>query len=325
MRFGLLGACVALTAFLAATVVGSLWAALLGRLLAPLTARWSGVGQRRLLLALRLLPAALGFLFAGTLVAPAWVDLEPPNTQEHLGLALALLSGLAAALLLEALARGVESCRMSDRLAARWTREGAPMQVHGLDLPAYRIESDFPVVSVVGTRRPRLFIASKVLEVLTPAELGAAVAHEAAHVRGRDNWLRLLLLSCPDVLGRLALGRHLQEAWEHACEAAADERAGAGAALDLASVLVKVARLAQGGAPIAVGSHVCGSSAGIAERVRRLLARAEGHDEPIALGWSSLVAWAALAAVPVALCLLAATDRAQAFVQGVAEILVRLA
>ncbi|HXK10257.1 MAG TPA: hypothetical protein VMT70_11475 [Vicinamibacteria bacterium] len=325
MRFGLLGACVALTAFLAATVAGSLWAALLGRFLAPLTAPWSGAGQRRLLLALRLLPAVLGLLFAGTLVAPAWVDLEPPDTQEHLGLALALLSGLAGALLVEALARGVQSWRMSGRLVARWTRDGVAVRMDGLDLPAYRIESAFPVVSVVGVLAPRLFVASKVLAVLTPGELRAAVAHEAAHVRGHDNWLRLLLLSCPDVLGRSAAGRRLQAAWEHACEAAADEGAGAGVALDLASVLVKVARLAQGGAPVAVGSHVCGSSAGIAERVRRLLARAEGHDEPIAVGWSSLVAWAVLAAVPVALCLLAATDRAQAFVHGVAEILVRLA
>jgi len=98
--------------------------------------------------------------------------------------------------------------------------------------------------------RPRVYLGRPVVELLSPAEMQAALAHEMAHVRSFDNLKQLLLKSLrwpgafETLIGSIST-------WVHASEAAADEEAvAAGAmALDLSSALVKMGRIARGNIP----------------------------------------------------------------------------
>ena len=72
------------------------------------------------------------------------------------------------------------------------------------------------------------------------------MAHEVSHASARDPLRLLFMGSCPDFLGLFRLDERWRLAFASACEFAADEGASRGnreAALDLASALIKVARL----------------------------------------------------------------------------------
>jgi hypothetical protein len=104
------------------------------------------------------------------------------------------------------------------------------------------------------------------------------------------------LRACRDVLLFVPFGRTLDRAWAEQTEAAADEHAaragGAALALDLASALVKIARLVPAGATpsmpagaFLVGDNSSSSSSsgggdGIARRVRRLTQLATDESSP---------------------------------------------
>jgi Zn-dependent protease with chaperone function len=126
-----------------------------------------------------------------------------------------------------------------------------------------------------------------VLEILTPEEISAAVAHEKGHLAARDNLKRGLLRACRDALLMIPSGRSLDKAWSEASEEAADENAareGNGVALDLASALVKIARVIPPGArptmPAGVFLFGDDETKGIKSRVRRLIALAATGYHP---------------------------------------------
>jgi Zn-dependent protease with chaperone function len=134
------------------------------------------------------------------------------------------------------------------------------------------------VIAIVGSLRPRLFIATRVLEVFTREELEAAINHEAGHVLHRDNLKRGLMRACRDSLLIIPCGRLLDTAWKEASEEAADEhaaRGGSSVALDLASSLVKIARMIPAGAHPAMpaGAFIVSKNEmpGVITRVRRLM------------------------------------------------------
>ena len=84
------------------------------------------------------------------------------------------------------------------------------------------------------------------MNALDAQELSAALAHEISHARTRDPLRLLGMGGCPDFLNLLRLDQGWRRAFASACEFAADEGASAGnreVALDLASALLKVARL----------------------------------------------------------------------------------
>src|SRR5262249_4310118 len=116
-----------------------------------------------------------------------------------------------------------------------------------------------------------------VLDALDGAELAAALAHERAHLRARDNLKRLLLRACPDVLGWTRAGRALERDWARAAEREADARVAAtGAAVDLAASIVKVARLVPPGARLLPLSALH-DGGDVAARVRALTSDAAGR------------------------------------------------
>jgi Zn-dependent protease with chaperone function len=313
--YHLLGACLALAALLVLNALGSLVAAGVWRvLMARRARRWSAVTRARAIFALRVFPSAFAAGCVTLLLIPSYIVHEPTQTKEVVSLKLVALALFSLAGIALALWRGLVAWRATSRLAADWMRHGEPIRLEGLAIPAYRIRHAFPVIAVVGSIRPRLFIASQVFDSLTDEELSAALAHESAHLALRDNLKRVWLRACSDLLTVIPCGRGLDRAWYEASEAAADERAaraGASFAINLASTLVKIARMAPNGASATMpaGAFLIDETiGGVACRVRQLtqIAGVGGtYDErgPAAL---RLCMWVCPAAFSVALTVVAA-------------------
>jgi len=289
VSFALLAASAALGTFAGVTALGSLVArALAGRV---------GDGDRdpagsaRRLFALRTLPSLLGLASACGVALPAFVLYEPRGALEAPGWTFVLLAIAGAVAIAGGLRRALRDWWATRRLRREWTRQGAPLTLAGAPAPAYRIRHPFPVVTVVGILRPRLFVAEQVIERLSGPELAAVLAHEQGHVSARDNLKRIALRLAPALWAPEA--RRLEERWEQAAEEAADDGGG----LELAAALVKTARLASAGSRIDVPAAAFHRGGALARRVRRLTeARPSAPGPPRSRG---AISWIVLAAAVV--------------------------
>lgn len=287
----LLGLSIVLAAMLVVNSMASLGATLLWRGLEKHTRWWSAASRASLLTTLRILPPTAGIAAVGLLFAPAYLTHEPRTDHEGVSAKLAVLAVFSALGIGLAILRGLRTWRSTSRLANDWLGQAKPIHFPGIKVPTYQIEHQFPVIAVVGSLRPRLFIANRVLQTLTSEELKAAIHHEAGHILHRDNLKRGLMRACRDSLLIIPCGRFLDSAWKEASEEAADEhaaRGGAGVALDLASSLVKIARMIPTGAHPAMpaGAFLSGADkGGVRTRVRRLMQIANGgdHERPLFL------------------------------------------
>jgi len=222
-------------------------------------------------LALRLLPAGGGLLASLALAVPAFLMHEPASVNERPG-AFAMLLAAAGTLVACSLARRtLRAWRSTRRVLGEWERSAQPVAMPGTPAPGFCIAHSFPVVAVVGVIRPRLFVARSVLNTLTPRELQAVLQHEAAHVRALDNAKRWLMACAPSI-GWRGTALELEHAWEQAAEHEADR--GAKGALDLASALVKTARLAPHSARLRVPAAAFHGGGDVARRVQDLIAGA---------------------------------------------------
>lgn len=249
-------------------------------------------------LALRLLPALGATLAALALVVPAFIAYEPIRADETPGAVAVSLASAGLLLVASVLRRALRTWRATRRVLDEWERSAQPFAMPSVPAPTYRIADPFPVVAVVGVIRPRLFVARSVLHALTPGELEAVLQHEAAHVRARDN-VKRWLLSCAPSLGWRRAARGLERAWENAAEHEADR--GTRGALDLASALVKTARLVPPGAQLRVPAAAFHGGGDVASRVQHLVADRTATSAPrFALGTVLLAAaGAVLAAAPL--------------------------
>ena len=101
------------------------------------------------------------------------------------------------------------------------------------------------VIAVVGVFQPKIFIAEQVFTSLNEDELSAAIKHECGHLATHDNFKRIILRVCRDLLV-FPLGKKLERAWAENSESAADEFAAqtkSGTALNLAAALIKIVRI----------------------------------------------------------------------------------
>jgi Zn-dependent protease with chaperone function len=216
-------------------------------------------------------------LIVVTFFLPAYIGYEPRVTSEVVSKKLAAFAIISFLGLSFALWRAVRSWIATRRLASQWLRAAVSIQLPFIDIPTYRIAHDFPIIAVVGTLRPRLFIAAQVLESLTEDELIAAIAHEGGHLAARDNFKRALLRGCRDLLTIVPSGRSLDRAWSESVECAADEHAAQispDIALNLASALVRIARMVPVGVrtELPLATFLVGEETrGIKLRVRRLI------------------------------------------------------
>jgi hypothetical protein len=251
------------------------------------------------LLALRLLPVAGALLFAVTVVLPAFLSREPYRDREAVGPLLLILAAFALLTLGHGIWRGWRA----------WTAARSLLQTCG---PAKRhvvengcivqvVDIPKPIVGVIGLR-PRVVAAECVISACSRDEFRQVVAHEAAHVSTRDNLKLLLLLACPDALAWTVLGAALTERWRTEAEFAADQRATGDdpqKRLELASALIKVARLFDTGL---CARHALTMSVALDDvegRVRQLLAPARATSPRLSKALASLALLTPVAALPL--------------------------
>jgi Zn-dependent protease with chaperone function len=226
------------------------------------------------LLALRLGPTAAGAAFSLGFVLPAFVLFEPVRESEPVG---PIVLGLAAAglLLLGGAAARLLLAAGRTRAAVRdWQGRSEPAGVCA-GLPMRRIGGPSPAAVLAGVRRPRLFIASEILDRLEERHLEALAAHERAHHESRDNALRLLWNACADPVSASRAGRESSAQWELALEEAADRSAvSAGASPeDLAEALLAVARFRPRRERLEACASAFDRGGRLERRVRSLLAQ----------------------------------------------------
>jgi hypothetical protein len=226
-------------------------------------------------------------MIVALLLVPSYLAYEPRRNGESVSFKLGLLALMSATGIALSIYRGVATNRVTRNLTSDWLKQGKPIQIPGIHIRSYQIQHAFPLIGIVGFLRPRLFIASQVLKLLSPEEIAAAIAHENGHLMARDNLKRGLLRACRDTLLIIPCGRLLDRSWSEASEEAADENAarqGNGVALDLASALVKIARIIPLGArpTMPAGVFLLGDgekTKGVKSRVRRLIAMATSERQ----------------------------------------------
>jgi Zn-dependent protease with chaperone function len=185
---------------------------------------------------------------------------------------IALASSIAV---LVAIFRVFRTWYVTRRLLKNWLRHATEITVAGITGPVYLIDHPFPVIGVIGVFRSKVFVARHALDALDGRELAAAIDHENGHRASFDNLKRGLLRMCRDLV-ILPLGSRLDEAWAETAESAADEYAaqqGSASALDLASALVKIAKLVPVGMTplLPAGAYLIEKGDEISARVEHLL------------------------------------------------------
>jgi beta-lactamase regulating signal transducer with metallopeptidase domain len=233
---------------------------------------------------------------------------------------LALAALAAIALLVRGPMLAVRAWRSTRRIETTWLRAADRIETPGVPFPVWRARQGAAGFWLSGLWRPRLIVAGSVLDALTPAELQAAFGHELAHAVGRDNLVRLCLAGCPGALSVASLGRRLESEWAAAAEAAADRRAVDGraeAAVELASALVKVTRLAPREAGVMASALGDGD---VGHRVRLLLALDLSPPAPLV---AETGAWVALLAPLAAIAALGLDPAVVGALHELAEHLVR--
>ena len=231
------------------------------------------------LLVLRLLPACVSTLFVAAIFLPSYLTFEPRDYTEGFDVTLTALALGAVVLVVASAARATRTWRRAALRARVWTSAAVPLSIPSCEAAACRLDSPEPMMALVGLFRPRLIVTRGLLEVLTPEEIGAGAAHEAAHGRTRDNLARLAMRAAPDLLHWTRAARRLEQRWAAAAEYRADAAtaiAGSRATrLALASALVKAARLMPVMPPVEEPISTLVGGGEIAVRVQRLIDDAE--------------------------------------------------
>jgi Zn-dependent protease with chaperone function len=266
---------------------------------------------------LRLLPSIAALTFVVLLFVPSYWKYEPRTFVEGFDLTLTLAAVAATAVIMTAFARGALAWRSAGRRTRTWMRSATALSLGG-PLPAFAIDAEQPMIALAGVFRPRLLVTSGLIDVLTPTELEATVAHELEHLRARDNLKRLLMRAAPDLLGAFAVAHDIERRWASAAEHRADRIGGDDPAprCALASALVKVARLTPPMLPAAEPISALIAGGDIGSRVRTLLAdKPADTDRSNAVRYTTLLASAAASVLVYAPLL--------RFVHEITEIVVR--
>lgn len=213
---------------------------------ASLVLRREAARRGGVLLAIRLLPAAVSSVFVAILFVPAHWMLEPASAQERFGIVLWIFSALGAAILLRS------TVRVGAVARAGWgLRRFREFRRVDADLGVYEVQG-LAGVSLAGVFRTRILVGPAVRRALSGAELDVALAHERAHRTSLDNVKRCAMFCAPDVLGLVAMSREVEARWRASAEWLADAQAVDGddvRAVHLASALVKVSRITSSPTP----------------------------------------------------------------------------
>lgn len=313
-----------LALLLVLNVAASISASVLWRFASRRTQSWTAQNRARFIFALRVFPLASALVSVLAFLLPAYLLFEPNTSKEIVGFKLAFFSVASAVGVGFAFYRVFATWRATRELVSDWMRNAEPIRVAGVSVPVYKIRHTFPVIAVVGTFHPRMFVAGQIFDSLDENEFQAAVRHEAGHLAARDNFKRTIMRACRDLLV-FPFGKTLDRAWAENAEAGADEFAartgGSQTALNLASALIKIARIIPPGAKPSMPSGaflVEEPTAEIAFRVRKLLQITDGNTVFQTARASYFLFWIYSASILFALALLAAN---QNFLQKVHDFL----
>ena len=241
----LYGACVLAVVFGASLAAFDVVLALAGLSLRARVERLEVARRADAILLLRYLPLILADVLMLGVFVPAWWRFEPTQTGEEASILLVV----AAVVALLPIGHGAWRARRiyratHDRLRV-WTLDANPSRTargyEVLEVPHHDLG-----LCVGGYFKPAIYASREVLDALDPDELRAALAHETSHAHAKDPLRLLAMGGCPDFLQMFGLDGAWRRAFARACELRADAEASRGnkaMALDLASALVKVARL----------------------------------------------------------------------------------
>ncbi len=247
-----------------------------------------------LLFALRMFPLVTAALITAVFTIPSFLLLEPRAIKEPLG-GIPLALGISGAFLgIFGAVNASLAVRKASRAISIWTHEAQPFESCA-PVPVLRISQAVPSMTAAGIIRPKVLVSSVAELLLTTNELQAALNHEFAHVRRRDNLKKLLLrfVAFPGMAG-------LESAWLEATEMTADDAAvsNTGDALDLAAALIKLLRVTPVAPPVDLTAALVHSPASVMNaRVERLIAWSDDRLVPLTKfsPWCGL--WAAVATV----------------------------
>jgi len=237
-----------------------------------------------LLFGLRMFPVAAAGLITIAFTIPSFVLLEPRSINEPLG-EIPLALGLAGCGLgIFGVVNALRAIRRASETISAWTGTAQPLRPVA-SVPVLRITQTVPAMTAIGIVRPRVLLSGAAESLLSTCELNAALNHELAHVRRRDNLKKLLLrfVAFPGMAG-------LEAAWLEATEMAADDAAvsSSAEALDLAAALIKVSRLGPVETPAELTAALVHSPASVMNaRVGRLIAWNEQDHQPAGKKYSA--------------------------------------
>ena len=208
----------------------------------------------------RLLPLAMAAAMTLGVFVPAWWIHEPENAAEALTLALIGAALVAICPVGLGLKRAAGIVRRTQERLSEWrARATASSRPRSSSFDVVEVPGDDLALCVGGYFKPTIFASSVAMKSLTGRERRAALAHEWSHASTLDPLRLLCMGACPDFLHLFSLDAPWRHAFARAAEFAADVRAcrgDRGTSLDLASALVKVARLgiAAPSSPLSVAS-----------------------------------------------------------------------
>lgn len=282
----LIGITLVLTFLFVINLTSAFAVSLAGRFVSKIAHAWPPRRTSAVLFSLRIFPIASALLYSLGLALPAYIHFEPHVTEETIGYKQWILVAACGLGLVFAAFRVFGSWWQTKRLLYGWLEHAEEIEVDGLDLPAYKVRHPFPVFAIVGVRKPKLFIAEQVLDMLDAFEISAVIKHELGHLAAFDNLKRILMHLCGDLL-LVPVGRNLDTVWIEASEIAADEfavqKGGRRSALNLASALIKIARIVPSRRieELPVGSYAVQNNGELlSNRIQRLLKLAESHADP---------------------------------------------
>lgn len=240
--------------------VAGRWRFLL-RLLAPRSARSTADA----LFVLRSLPWMTAALVTAVFTLPSFILLEPRSSDEVVGTVPTLLGGLFAVVLIWGMFRAVRAQLASSAAIDQWL-QGSMKLESDYAVPVFQTRRNSPTLTVAGLCAPKVLVSEETLGTLSPSELRAAMKHELAHVRRYDN-LKKMTFRVSAFPGM----RPLEQKWAEESELAADDAAVSSRmdALDLASALIKVSKLASVRPP-ELCSGLLHSSTALSLRIHRL-------------------------------------------------------
>jgi Zn-dependent protease with chaperone function len=231
----------------------------------------SGLSARRmadLLFLTRIFPALTAIVVCCAFVVPSFLMMEPRVSVEPVGEVPLTLGLCCLALFIIGAYDATTASLQTSRAVRTWLQDAQQLPSQHA-VPVFQIRPAVPSLTLTGLCSPKVLLSGCAAAVLCANELNAALKHEFAHARRKDNLKKLLfrLFIFPGM-------SQLEAAWSHAEEMAADDEAVSSAreALDLASALIKLSRLAPVQSSVVLTTALTQETSSVNVRIERLVA-----------------------------------------------------